>query len=52
MESLHRIGIIHCDLKPDNILIEKYAKNNKDVPDLNKVLGTLYLIDYGISQEY
>ena len=39
------IGYIHCDLKPDNVLIGS--------PDINsKNARTLYLIDFGVSKRY
>ena len=42
---MHSIGYIHCDIKPDNILIGDAVKN----PAL---MNKLYLIDFGISQKY
>ena len=45
LEKLHDIGYIHCDIKPDNIMIGNY---NEDESEINK----LYLIDMGISQRY
>jgi serine/threonine protein kinase len=45
LEKFHGEGFIHCDLKPDNIMIGNYMK------DL-KAMNQLYLIDFGISQRY
>ena len=45
IERFHDQGYIHCDLKPDNIMIGDYKK---DLRLMNKI----YLIDFGISQKY
>ena len=45
LEALHDQGFIHCDLKPDNIMIGNYRK------DL-KLMNKIFLIDFGISQRY
>lgn len=45
IEKFHDQGYIHCDLKPDNIMIGDYKK---DLRLMNKI----YLIDFGISQKY
>lgn len=42
LERLHEKGYIHCDIKPDNILI---GNEDKD-PDLNR---KIYLIDFGLA---
>lgn len=42
LEKLHEKGYIHCDLKPDNIMIGDFKKD----PTLK---NKLYLIDFGIS---
>jgi len=39
LEKFHKMGYLHMDLKPDNIVVSK---------DLKK----LHLIDYGISEKY
>jgi serine/threonine protein kinase len=45
MESFHDQGYIHCDIKPDNIMIGDYMRDQK-------LMNKLYLIDFGISQKY
>ena len=45
LEVFHDEGFIHCDIKPDNIMIGDYTVDNNNV---NKI----YLIDFGISQKY
>ena len=45
LQKMHNTGYIHCDIKPDNIMIGDY---NKDVSLRNK----LYLIDFGIAQKW
>ena len=45
LEYFHNIGYIHCDLKPDNILIGSNEKNSAKS-------RKLYLIDFGVSKWY
>jgi casein kinase 1 len=45
LQKLHDVGYIHCDLKPDNIMIGDFTKDEK-------LMNKLYLIDFGISQSY
>jgi len=40
LRDLHGIGVIHNDIKPDNLLFDE------------QTCGTLYLIDFGLSQYY
>jgi serine/threonine protein kinase len=42
MEKFHDKGYIHCDIKPDNIMIGDYMRDQK-------LMNKLYLIDFGIS---
>lgn len=37
LEYIHSLGIMHCDLKPENIMIESFSR------------GTVKLIDFGVS---
>uniref|UniRef100_A0A6B2LBW7 non-specific serine/threonine protein kinase n=1 Tax=Arcella intermedia TaxID=1963864 RepID=A0A6B2LBW7_9EUKA len=41
LEILHSLGIIHCDLKPENFLMGRGDKANR-----------VYLIDFGLSAHY
>jgi serine/threonine protein kinase len=53
IKGLHDIGIIHCDLKPDNILTHR-EKSSKDL-GMNELFDSskpFYLIDYGISKKF
>ena len=45
LKTIHDMGYIHCDLKPDNIIVG----SNKYDKDYLKNLGCVKLIDYGIS---
>lgn len=45
LETFHDKGYIHCDLKPDNIMIGDFKEN---LQNMNKI----YLIDFGISNKY
>lgn len=45
LERLHKQGYIHCDIKPDNIMIGDFEKDRK-------LKDKVYLIDFGISQKY
>jgi len=42
LEILHKKGFVHCDIKPDNILIAK-------TPFADKMI---YLVDYGLAHQY
>ena len=45
LEKLHLKGYIHCDIKPDNIMIGDFEKDDW-------LKRKLYLIDFGISERY
>ncbi len=40
-ETLHKLGYVHCDLKPDNFLIGRGEKVNQ-----------IYMIDFGLARQY
>ena len=45
LELLHGIGIVHCDVKMDNILVEGQCNHSGKLPPL-------YLIDMGLAFNY
>mmetsp|Transcript_9671 Transcript_9671/g.7308 ORF Transcript_9671/g.7308 Transcript_9671/m.7308 type:complete len:98 (+) Transcript_9671:216-509(+) len=45
IQTMHDLGYLHQDIKPDNILI---GCNNPESDEFN----LLYLIDYGLSEKY
>ena len=42
----HSLGIVHCDLKPDNIIFE--TENNDDINDINNYFD-IKIVDFGLS---
>jgi serine/threonine protein kinase len=40
---MHNEGLVHCDIKPENILIDDADSNNNHL---------LYLIDFGITKRF
>jgi len=42
LERMHSIGYIHCDIKPDNIMIGNFTSEPK-------LINKLYMIDFGIT---
>lgn len=45
LKDLHELGYIHCDLKPDNILLSTGNRSHKES-------SQLVLIDFGISKSW
>ena len=47
MKKLHELGWIHCDVKPNNILLPK----NKNIFDMKTMGDELdyFLIDFGLA---
>ena len=53
IEFLHSYGFIHCDIKPDNFVLN-LEKENENVNENNNAKDNLviYLIDYGLAEPY
>jgi serine/threonine protein kinase len=45
LESLHKLGYLHCDLKPDNILLKSDDWSSTTSSEI-------ILIDFGITSQY
>jgi serine/threonine protein kinase len=55
IEFLHSYGFIHCDIKPDNFVLNlEKEKENENVNENKNAKDNLviYLIDYGLAEPY
>ncbi|MBS1711998.1 MAG: protein kinase [Armatimonadetes bacterium] len=52
LEELHRIGRVHCDVKPDNLMYRnRFTRGVKAPMTYAEAAETLTLIDFGITME-
>jgi len=52
IEFIHTFGFIHCDIKPDNFVLDLSSKDDNKSKDKEKDNPILYLIDYGLAEPY
>lgn len=50
--DLHRVGVLHRDIKPDNIMLETDQPLDDNTPFGTKFSGKLKLIDFGRSKRH
>ena len=52
IEFIHTFGFIHCDIKPDNFVLDLSSKDDNKSKDKEKGNPVVYLIDYGLAEPY
>ena len=54
IEFIHAFGFIHCDIKPDNFVLDLSSQddNKSKDKDNEKNNPVVYLIDYGLAEPY
>ena len=52
IEFIHTFGFIHCDIKPDNFVLDLSSKDDNKSKDKEKDNPVVYLIDYGLAEPY
>ena len=54
IEFIHTFGFIHCDIKPDNFVLDLSSQddNKSKDKDNEKNNPVVYLIDYGLAEPY
>ena len=52
IEYIHTFGFIHCDIKPDNFVLDLSSQDDNQSKDKEKDNPVVYLIDYGLAEPY
>lgn len=50
VESVHRLGVIHCDLKPGNVIVTRGSRSND--ADGSPITWTVRPVDFGCSYDW